>query len=57
MIRVSELKEELEENARELSADGMTPDEQLKEIRKLVLSMIRGANALSAPTDPSGPRS
>ncbi len=34
MIRVSGLKEELEENVTELSADGMTPGEQLAEIRK-----------------------
>lgn len=40
MIRVSALKEELEENVTELSADGMTPGEQLKAIRKLVLSLI-----------------
>src|SRR5438552_3192988 len=40
MIRVSGLKEELEENVQELSTDGMTPDEQLKEIRKLVLTMV-----------------
>src|SRR6266550_4103862 len=40
MIRVSGLKEELEENVTELSADGMTPGEQLKAIRKLVVSMI-----------------
>jgi polyphosphate kinase len=40
MIRVSGLKEELEENVTELSADGMTPGEQLKVIRKLVVSLI-----------------
>ena len=40
MIRVSGLKEELEENVTELSSDGMTPGEQLKAIRKLVASMI-----------------
>jgi polyphosphate kinase len=40
MIRVSGLKEELEENVTELSADGMTPEEQLSEIRKRVLSMV-----------------
>jgi polyphosphate kinase len=40
MIRVSGLKEELEENITELSPDGMTPEEQLKEIRKRVLTMI-----------------
>lgn len=39
MIRVSGLKEELEENVTELSADGMTPSEQLKAIKKLVASM------------------
>jgi len=37
MIRVSGLKEELEENVTELSLDGMTPDEQLREIRQRVL--------------------
>ena len=40
MIRVSGLKEELEENVTELSADGMTPEEQLKEIRKRVLPLL-----------------
>ncbi len=40
MIRVSGLKEELEEQVTELSADGMTPGEQLKAIRKLVVSMV-----------------
>jgi polyphosphate kinase len=39
-IRVSGLKEELEENVTELSPDGMTPEEQLREIRKLVLPML-----------------
>jgi polyphosphate kinase len=40
MIRVSGLKEELEENVTELSADGMTPSEQLKAIRELVVQMV-----------------
>ncbi len=40
MIRVSGLKEELEENVTELSPDGMTPEEQLTEIRRRVLEMI-----------------
>lgn len=40
MIRVSGLKEELEENVTELSADGMTPGEQLAEIRKRVLALV-----------------
>jgi polyphosphate kinase len=40
MIRVSGLKEELEENVTELSLDGMTPDEQLREIRQRVLPML-----------------
>src|SRR5882672_3994310 len=40
MIRVSGLKEELEENVKELSADGMTPSEQLREIRQRVLLML-----------------
>ncbi|MBC8031656.1 MAG: polyphosphate kinase 1 [Pyrinomonadaceae bacterium] len=40
MIRVSGLKEELEENVTDLSADGMTPGEQLIEIRNRVLPMI-----------------
>ena len=40
MIRVSGLKEELEEQVTELSADGMTPDEQLKEIRKRVVDLV-----------------
>src|ERR1700704_6025921 len=41
MIRVSGLKEELEENVTELSPDGMTPDEQLREIRQRVLPMLK----------------
>jgi polyphosphate kinase len=40
MIRVSGLKEEFEEQVTELSADGMTPNEQLKEIRKRVLGLV-----------------
>ena len=40
MIRVSALKEELEGNVTELSLDGMTPAEQLEEIRKRVLPLI-----------------
>ena len=40
MIRVSGLKEELAENVTELSLDGMTPAEQLKEIRQRLLPMI-----------------
>ena len=40
MIRVSGLKEELEENVTELSLDGMTPDEQLREIRQRLLPML-----------------
>jgi polyphosphate kinase len=41
MIRVSGLKESLEENAHVLSLDGMTVTEQLKEIRELSLDMVR----------------
>ncbi|HKO95871.1 MAG TPA: polyphosphate kinase 1 [Pyrinomonadaceae bacterium] len=40
MIRVSGLKEELEENITEISPDGMTPDEQLYEIRARVLGLL-----------------
>jgi polyphosphate kinase len=40
MIRVSGLKEELDENVTELSLDGMTPGEQLKEIRTRLLPLI-----------------
>jgi len=40
MIRVSGLKEELDEQVTELSADGMTPDEQLREIRKRALDLV-----------------
>jgi polyphosphate kinase len=40
MIRVSGLKEELDENVTELSPDGMTPGEQLKEIRTRVGALI-----------------
>jgi polyphosphate kinase len=41
MIRVSGLKEALEENVTELSLDGMTPNEQLHEIRQRVLPMLQ----------------
>jgi polyphosphate kinase len=41
MIRVSGLKEELEENVTELSPDGMTPEEQLREIRERTLPMLK----------------
>lgn len=40
MIRVSGLKEEVEENVTELSADGLTPTEQLALIRERLLPMI-----------------
>src|SRR6266699_1650663 len=40
MIRVSGLKEELDENVTELSPDGMTPGEQLREIRQRILPML-----------------
>lgn len=40
MIRVSGLKEELDEQVTELSPDGMTPGEQLKEIRTRVLPLV-----------------
>ncbi len=40
MIRVSGLKEELEENVTELSPDGMTPGEQLQEIRHRVAPLV-----------------
>lgn len=41
MIRVSGLKEELQENVTELSPDGMTPSEQLQAIREAVLPMLQ----------------
>ena len=40
MIRVSGLKEELEGSVTELSLDGMTPAEQLQQIRERVLPML-----------------
>jgi polyphosphate kinase len=40
MIRVSGLKEQIEENVRELSPDGMTPQEQLREIRNRLLPIL-----------------
>ena len=40
MIRVSGLKEQLDQGITELSPDGLTPTEQLKEIRKALLPMI-----------------
>jgi polyphosphate kinase len=41
MIRVSGLKEELDQGITELSPDGLTPAEQLEEIRKRLLPMIQ----------------
>jgi polyphosphate kinase len=40
MIRVSGLKDQLEDDAVELSPDGMMPAEQLKEIRERLLPML-----------------
>ena len=40
MIRVSGLKDQLEDDTVELSPDGMTPTEQLKEIRERLLPML-----------------
>jgi polyphosphate kinase len=40
MVRVSSLKEELEENVTELSPDGMTPAAQLTAIRERLLPML-----------------
>ena len=40
MVRVSALKEELEENVTELSPDGLTPEAQLARIRERLLPMI-----------------
>ncbi|HZE69910.1 MAG TPA: polyphosphate kinase 1 [Pyrinomonadaceae bacterium] len=40
MIRVSGLKEEFEENVTELSPDGMTPEQQLREIRQRLLPLV-----------------
>ncbi len=40
MVRVSALKEELEENVTELSPDGLTPEAQLTRIREKLLPMI-----------------
>lgn len=41
MIRVSGLKEAIDQNVVELSSDGMTPAEQLTEIRQRVQTLIR----------------
>src|SRR5438034_724356 len=40
MVRVSALKERIEENASELSPDGLTPAEQLARIRERLLPMV-----------------
>lgn len=40
MIRVSGLKEQIEEDILELSPDGMTPQEQLREIRERLLPIL-----------------
>lgn len=41
MIRVSGLKEQIEEGVRDLSADGMSPPEQLREIGKKLRPMLK----------------
>ncbi|MCV4714469.1 hypothetical protein OFC05_30845, partial [Escherichia coli] len=41
MIRVSGIKEQIEEGVVELSPDGLTPKEQLSEIRKRLHPMLR----------------
>jgi polyphosphate kinase len=41
MIRVSALKEEVEQGVDVVSADGMTPAEQLAEIRKKILVLVK----------------
>ena len=53
MIRVSGLKEELEEEVDQLSLDGMTPGEQLQMIRERVTSHGRRAATLSDAGDSS----
>lgn len=40
MIRVSGLKDQLEDDSVELSSDGMTPAEQLKEVRERLLPLL-----------------
>lgn len=44
MVRVSALKEEIEENVTELSPDGLTPEQQLTRIRERLLPMIATEN-------------
>ena len=46
MIRVSGLKEQIEEKFTALSPDGMTPDEQLKEIRNHLQPMLEAQMSL-----------
>lgn len=41
MIRVSGIKEQIEEDVAELSADGLTPVEQLREIGKRLRPMLK----------------
>lgn len=41
MIRVSGIKEQIEEGVAELSPDGLTPEEQLNEIRRRLRPMLR----------------
>ena len=54
MIRVSGLKEALEEDVKERSPDGMTITEQLKAIRE-ALADGRRADALPARRNPAAP--
>jgi polyphosphate kinase len=44
MVRVSALKEELEEEVTDLSPDGLTPEQQLAQIRERLLPMIAAEN-------------
>ncbi len=51
MIRVSGLKEELENEVNVVSADGLTPADQLARTRERVLLLDKGAGSLFARRD------
>ena len=54
MIRISGLKEEVDEDVKELSPDGMTPSEQLSAIRSTLLLSV-SSTATTSPRSTTSP--